>query len=400
MYRDENITTKVGLIPIAIILYYSVSPFLYLLRALYGDADITAIVLRTSQPVLMLLTTTVCIFQGKFKLNAYSFTLLLLGVYGLSMAVFQENKMTDFIAGYLHFMTGIILFIYFYNSHKGLNVDKFIRILSYAALACYSIVLALLYSLNLLFDAHIYLGLACQVLIIVFFYNFQTRRFFLCFLTLFLIIVSGKRGVFVALFAGIFIAFLTSIAQLEFKRSLKIFFGIAIVALLTLLVLPQTGEKLMDKYIFSENETIDDYSAGRWNEVISAYDGWSANLENMVLGSGFGFTYSYVHFFKNIADTEAYKNVHFSYLNPIIIFGVPVSSIYFMCIFFIFIRVFRNNEVSLNYMRISSITYLIYACFVFDLFDEPIFWMINGYLFNSDHVNSKFFARKTPKALR
>lgn len=390
MYKENNQTYGLNFIAKLIVLYYSISPFLYLLRTLSGDSDLTAIILRTSEPLLMLLTLYACFFQNKFKLNAYSFTLILLGLYGLSIAIVQENKLMGALAGYVHFMTGIILFIYFYGSKEGLNIDKFMRILSYSTLTCYSIVIAVMYGLYFLLGIHIYLGLACQILIIALFYNFRARRFLLSFFSLFLIIISGKRGVFVALLAGSTIAFLASMGRLHFTRSIKIFVVVAALISLVIVALPMASEKLLNKYTYNEKATVDDYSAGRWNEVISAYEWWSSNIENVVIGSGFGFTYTYIHSQRKMADTEDYKNVHFSYLNPLIIFGVPVTTAYFLCLFLIFIRIFRNPDHSLNYMRLSSLTYLIYACFVFDLFDEPIFWMINGLLFHSsNHVEGQ-----------
>ena len=365
-----------------IVIYYSISPFLYLLRTLSGDTGMTAILLRTSEPLLLLITFFACFLQSKFKLNAYSFTLFLIGLYGLSIAIVQENKIVDAIAGYAHFMTGIILFLYFYSSGKQLNIDKFMRMLSVSTLACNSIVLAFMYGMPYIVGFHIYLGLACQVLIMVFFYNFQKRRFFLCIFSLLLIIISGKRGVMVALFMGSIIATFFSLKTLNVRKVAKISVVFLLITTLIAFILPVTNEQLLQKYTYSEKETVDDYSAGRWNEVISAYEGWSSTLENIVIGSGFGFTYTYIHSFTKIADTEDYKNVHFSYLNPIIIFGVPVTIIYFTCLCLIFIKLFLVVNPSINYMKWASLTYLLYACFVFDLFDEPIFWMINGVLFS------------------
>ena len=387
MMSGQTTLNKMGFIAKLIVIYYGLSPFLYLLRTLYGDLNITSVLLRTFEPILLFMTIVTCFFQNKFKLNVYSFTLFLLGLYGLSIAMIQENKMIDILAGYTHFMTGFFLFIYFYADAEKLSIDKFMRVLGYVTLTSYSIVISIMYGLYYLLGIHIYLGLACQVLIMVFFYNFHNRKFFLCFFTLFLIVISGKRGVFVALFSGIIFAFLTSIGRLNFRRSIKIFFAIAAIASLVTLTLPMTSENLLNKYTYSEKATVDDYSAGRWNEIISAYDWWSSTLENIVIGSGFGFTYTYIHSHHKIADTEDYKNIHFSYLNPLIIFGVPVTVAYFICMSLIFVRIFRNREPAISYMKVASLTYLIYACFVFDLFDEPIFWMINGILFNNYNGN-------------
>jgi hypothetical protein len=102
----------------------------------------------------------------------------------------------------------------------------------------------------------------------------------------------------------------------------------------------------------------------------------------IVIGSGFGFTYTYVYAQTTIADVQDYKNVHFSYLNPPIIFGLPMSLIYYGCLFLMFLKVFRNTNPRFMFMKWACFTYIIYACFVFNLFDEPIFWMINGLLFN------------------
>lgn len=359
-----------------IILYYSVSPFLYLIRTLSGDTGISAVLLRVSQPILFFFTFLFCFLQNKFKLNTYSLILLLIGFYGLLIAIFQQNKTMDMLAGVLHFMTGIMVFIYFYNSNE-LNIDKFMRFLSYSALICYSLVIGFIYCLPWLFGFRIYLGLACQVLIIVFFYNVQKKNYFLSLLSVLLILISGKRGVFVALLLGFLISLLPLIKKLNIVNALQIMAFIAIGTSLVLFT-PISNEQLLHKYTFSEKTTVDDYSAGRFNEILSAYESWTSSLENIIIGSGFGFNYTYVHHASKIADTEDYKNIHFSYLNPLIILGVPIALIYYACLFFLFIKLFQN--VKLAHLKWASITYLIYACFVFNLFDEPIFWMINGLL--------------------
>lgn len=383
MYKSIPRREPHDFVAIVIIVYYSISPFLYLLRAFSGDSNLTAVILRSSQPILMLTTFGFCLLKNKFKLNPYSLTLILLGVYGLSIALIQGNKPIDFMGGYLHYMTGIIVWMYFYSNNQ-LNVDQFMRALSRYTLMSYSIVIAYMYGMTFL-GVPIYLGVACQVLIVVFFYNVQKRRFFLTICSLLLIFVSGKRGVFAALMIGSIVSLFFILKQLQFGKRLKVLFAIGLSAALLVAIFPYASERLVNKYLYTENKTVDDYSAGRWNEVISAYDAWTNNLETIIIGSGFGFTYTYVYSQSTIADVQDYKNVHFSYLNPPIIFGLPMSLIYYGCLLLLFIKLFRNPNRRFIFMKWACFTYIVYACFVFNLFDEPIFWMINGLLFNHRH---------------
>ena len=387
MYNSFVGKNEFSFIAKLVVLYYAISPFLYLLRTLSGDVGITSFILRFFEPFLLVSTLFSCFLQNRFKLNAYILTFFLLGFYGVIIAIVQDNRLVDIVAGYSHFMTGILLFIYFYSSGKNLNIDRFMMVLSYATLSCCLAVLGFMYCMPYILGFHIYLGLACQVLIMVFFYNLHKRRFFQCILSVLLIILSGKRGVLVALLIGYILSLIFLLHRAKLKNIVKLLFAFVLISSIVVLVLPVTSEQLIKKYTYNEQATVDDYSAGRWNEVTSAYEGWVNNVENVILGSGFGFTYTYIHFLTKLADTEDYKNVHFSYLNPIIIFGVPVATLYYICLGLLFIRLFRRVDPSISYLKWSSLTYLIYACFVFNLFDEPIFWMINGVLFSySDSV--------------
>jgi len=381
VYKEITRREPYDFVAITIILYYSISPFLYLVRAFLGDANVTAVILRSSEPILLLTTFSFCLLKNKFKLNHYSLTLLLVGFYGVLIAIIHGNKPIDFIGGYLHYMTGIIVWMYFYNSNDQMNVDKFMRALSYYTIISYTIVITYIYCMTFL-GVPIYLGVACQVLIVVFFYNIQKRRFFLSFCSLLLILISGKRGVFAALVIGSIVSLFFILKHLQFGKRVKVLFAIGLSVALLVAILPFANERLVNKYIYTENKTVDDYSAGRWNEIISAYDEWTSNLETVVIGSGFGFTYTYVYSQTTIADVHDYKNVHFSYLNPPIIFGLPMSLLYYGCLFLLFFKLFQNPNPQLLFMKWACFTYIIYACFVFNLFDEPIFWMINGLLFN------------------
>lgn len=380
MYKAIPRREPHDLVAIMIVIYYAVSPFLYLLRTFSGDSSITAVILRSSQPILMLTTLGVCLLKNRFRLNAYSLTLILLGVYGVLIALIHGNQWIDWMGGYLHYMTGIVVWMYFYSNHE-LNVDQFMRALSRYTLMSYFIVIVYMYTMNFL-EISIYLGVACQVLVVVFFYNIHKRRFFLTLCSLVLILASGKRGVFAALMIGSAISLFFIFRHLQFRKKLNVLFSIGLSVILLVAIFPYASERLVSKYVYTENKTVDDYSAGRWNEVISAYDAWANQLETMLVGSGFGFTYTYVHSQSNIADVQDYKNVHFSYLNPPIIFGLPMSFVYYVCLLLLFSKSFRNPEPRFLYMKWASLTYMIYACFVFNLFDEPIFWMMNGLLFN------------------
>ena len=373
-----------------IILYYFSTPFLYLFRTLSGDAGFGYFVLRISEPILLFSTLFVLVLQSKPKLNAYSLSFLFIGVYGFLVALLQKNHLIDIVAGYFHFMTGILLFIYFYNASQTVALDKFMRIFSIATMMSCSFVIGFMYCMPYVLGFHIYLGLACQALIMVFFYNFQKHRPVLWISSLLLIIFSGKRGVLVALVIGFIISCVFLLHKVNVKTILKSLMGGLILAAFFIVVLPSTSEQLISKYTYEDRGSVDEYSAGRLNEVISAYNTWAFDIEKVIIGSGFGFTYTYTHSQADQPDVEEYKNVHFSYINPVIIFGVPVSLIYFVALGLLLIRMLSSVAVEYSYLKWSCITYLIYASFVFNLFDEPIFWMINGILLGqSQRLNQR-----------
>jgi hypothetical protein len=380
VFKTAKTDGRLPLPLIFIIFFYASSPFLYLIRAILGDEGLVSVVLRSLQPLLILIFLGAIIKLNKPRIPWYWVILLFLGMYAAVVGLVSDNSPFDVLSGLSHFLTGILILTYIYLKRPFKYIDNFMQKLTIFSISSISIVIVIMYALPNFIGVNIYLGLACQVLLVIFFYNFQRKNLIYCILSLCLIIASGKRGVLVALVVGMIISFFPFFIRYHIKTTSKMFVIAFVSGAFLISLNPSLLEKVGEKFVYDESRTVNDYSSGRMVEASSAINYWTSDFTRIVAGAGFGFTYTYINKAPGALDVEGYKNVHFSYLNPLIIFGVAGASIYFSILLFILFKVIINKDSSLSYLKWSCISYFVYACFVFNLFNEPIFWMSLGFM--------------------
>ncbi|MGI1677496.1 MAG: O-antigen ligase family protein [Cellvibrionaceae bacterium] len=377
---------------ISIIVYYALSPFLYLVRTLVGDFGFSAIILRSLEPCLILVVFLSLLNLQKIKINIIIVSMILLGIYGIVVGFLNENKPVDVVSGMSHFYMGVLLCAYFYSVDTLSNMNRFMMLLSFYCIISISIVLFVMYTLPYWAGIQIYLGLACQILIIIFFYNVHQKKITISILTLLLILASGKRGVLVALFIAFAASFFPFFVKYHSKEMLKITSIIIIAASFVFFFNAPVLDKFLSKFSINNTSTLNSYSSGRINEISSAFNFFYNTNNNILLGKGFGFSYTYVNDDKNIPDVEGYRNIHFSYLNPLLIFGLPLAFFYYCILLLVFFKVSNFGLRGSIYLKWSVFSYFVYACFVFNLFNEPILWMCIGIVFRAKN----FLARSVP----
>lgn len=372
-----------------IIAFYFFSPFMYLIRVIFGDTLLGFILVRTMQP-LLIVVVLLALYFSRVRFDLYSSAAILFLIYGVVAGFVNENKLFDIVTGASHFLIGFLLYLYYRNKKiSECHLIKFLKITTYWCLISISFVISFLYVSEAVIGVNIYLGLASQVLIPLIFYAVYKKNSSLFIFILLLVVLSGKRGVLFAILLGFAFSFLPLFLSSYRKFLAKIILCIVIIFPTALIFGDNSFDILIRKFEINEKMTIDRYTSGRFAELKSAMDYWHSNNVRRLMGAGFGFTYTYMQENKALPDVDNYKNVHFSYFNPLIIFGFILGYIYLLLFFILLITVLirTTSKGSIRpLLKASIFSYAIYACFAFVLFNEPLLWMIMGFL-NSRNVN-------------
>lgn len=369
-----------------VIVFYSIVPFMYLLRGFLGDSGFVAVVLRIYQPVVI-------IFFGVFAIRAIFssaraplafYGMLVYLVYGLLIGFLNENKPYDIFSGGFYYVSGLLVYFYFLNS-RGTHYEVFFERLTVPVLISYTVAIALMYILPTLSGVNIYLGMASHILLLIYFRSFERKNVLRVGLVLALIILSGKRGVLLALIAVSMIYFYQIYCRNNIKFSIKLGLLLVSIGFVTVMALPESFNRLAAKFTVQQFVDTNRLSSGRLDEFDSAVSFWTMDRERFFIGSGFGFTYDYVSSNDVQEDVSDYKNVHFSYINPLISFGLILGLVYYLLFFTLFSKAYFSRRVP-NYLKYALASYLIYACFVFNIFNEIILWAILGIMYRSNRV--------------
>lgn len=375
--------TKLSIVEWAVVAFYFLSPFMYLVRVIFGDSLFGFVLLRAMQPLLTGVVLLALIFS-KVRFDLYSSAAVLFVIYGVVAGFANGNELFDVITGASHFLIGFLMYLYYRNSEMSeYRLIRFLKVITCWCLISTSFVIAILYISKIIIGIDIYLGLACQVMIPLSFYAIYRRSYFLFIFILLLVVLSGKRGVLLAIFLGFAFSFLPLLFSSYRNFLSKLLLCICILVPLALSFGENSFDSLIQKFEYDEQKSINHYSSGRFAEVKSAMDYWQSDNARLFLGAGFGFTYTYIQENKALADVGDYKNVHFSYLNPLIIFGFILGVMYLLLFsIVVFLSLLKvNSRGSIKpFLKMSIVAYAIYSCFAFVLFNEPLLWMLLGVL--------------------
>lgn len=363
--------------------FYSLSPYLYILRVLLPDSIITWIALRFLEPFMIIVLVFSLFYMKKIRFDLYSFMILPLLIYGIASAILWQNEGLKIVTGASHFIFGFVVYLYFKNQ-EDLTEKKFERFLFFLAilsLVSLTIVVSVMVFSEYVLGINVYLGLSCQVLIVAFYLFLYQNKNFLVILTIGIILLSGKRGVLVALLLSMFVYSFPFMVVYRLKEVvIAICFG-ATVLISIGSYNSEFIEKIGDKFTLEDTKSVNDFSSGRLNEALSAVDFFAKDNVRMLLGSGFGFKYIYRQEDKSLENVEDYGNVHFSPLNPLIIFGSVIAIIYFLILILLILKTLMSSNNGIRWpMKSALIGSLVYTIFVFNLFNEPILWALMGFL--------------------
>lgn len=368
----------------SVVLFYGVSVPIYLLRVVSRgeDSAVTWLLLRLPEPMVMV--AALCgLLMTRRRLDFYAIISIALLLYGLIVALLQKNLLSDIVAGCIHFATGLCLYLYYYNTALCWSrVRKILKTIAFVALIAFLPTVLLIEIIAKVIGVDIYLGLASQSVLATFVYGLASSSALLSGLSVVTIFLSGKRGVLVALALSLIVY--AGLAILRWRPTLVLKFlvlgGIGIFALLV--AEPDAFVAALEKFVPDDDISVNQYSSGRLVEAQSAIAYFLEQKDRIIFGAGFGF--KYIFFGDDVyGRQEDYKNVHLSIINPIIIFGLPAFIVYFLNLYvLVILAVSMPRRDIRTALQVLVVTLLIYSCFVFNLFNEPLLWLSLGLLRN------------------
>ncbi|MFD0673667.1 O-antigen ligase family protein [Cohnella sp. GCM10027633] len=380
----------------AVIAFYAVAPFLYLLKPMQGSTAVS-VLLRMMEPLLIVIAGGILLVQivrsGKIKIDIYIVIFLFLMMYGFFTGIFMGNEISSVFSGFSHLLAGILL--YWYNKNCNLeqgDIEYFVvKLIKYAVYAN-TIVILLMYAVNKLIGPTYYIGLDASIYLLALYWWLDRKKLLMMPFVLAMIFLSGKRGVLVVSMFGYWLSWLT----LSVSRA-RLYVKLILVGIVLLIGLQVSGVDLSQTKAYQKIEairslSIAEYSSERIAEVKSAWKGWVESPTEVLFGSGLGFSYTFYYDDPKITPEENYHNIHFSPLNVLVIWGLPLSIVAFLLLAYQMWRI-RGRFTGLDgVMRLTAYSYFLYSIFVFNLFNEPVLWTFVGLLLNP--ASRKEFVRR------
>lgn len=375
-----------------IIIFYGITPFIYFLRPLEEISVIAKISLRILEPLLIMITSAAIYIkilnEKSFKVDWYFSIMILMTFYAFLIGLIMGNEIRYVLSGISHILAGLLTYWFFkHYYHNEQLIKKFINKVIIVSLIANSFAIGFMYLSNKILGTSYYIGLDSSVLLLGLFWALNNKNLLNILLFLGLIFISGKRGVLVSGILTMGIAFLTSPVY-RLGITMRLFF----IGFVSLMAVPLLGIDLLEiqsvKKIFQFTDfDLNYYSAGRIEEIFSAFIDWAKKPIEILVGSGLGFSFTYVYFDSNMTVPDSH-NVHFSPMNILIIWGFPIS-IMIYCLFMYLIYSVMGTLKGINgTIRLTVISLFIYSMFVFNIFNEPLLWALIGILASGNYEDS------------
>ena len=373
--------SRLNIVHYAVIFFYSISPLLYFLRTWEKGSFIVSVLLRSIEPLLIMITAIAILYHGFFRVNKYIIVMLIVTGYAVSVGLIMGNEARYVLGGLSHVLAGLLLFWYMRcHNHSEELLERFLKTTIKVTIYFFAISIIVLLKSKEILGVSLYIGLASQVLLLAVFWAFQYRASWSLLASLGLIFMSGKRGVIVAAAFGMLI--MTGASLIKRGKTILKLGSIGLVALLLLnLIGVNVVQSRSVKKVISFTETgLTEYSSGRLDEIKSALGEWKSQPLKVVFGSGFGFSYTYIYSDEQFPDVPNYHNVHFSPLNVLIIWGVPLSLFILICFTGMLWKIRGPLVGPGGVARVTVYALVFYSFFVFNIFNEPLLWTLVGML--------------------
>lgn len=383
MHRQDPLEKPdTGLIGLLIAAYYIISPLLYLLRIAVGDVGIASVLLRLLSPLLVG-TILFNILVKRWRIDRFALVVLLIYGYGFCAGLLRGYHPLDVFSSAIHYFQGIFVYIWVLNKPNVLGVfATFLKRIVKIYVPIAILIIFGIYLSNALLGASFYLGLATQALIPVYFWSVSRLKVFWPFMVLATVFFSGKRSVLFAILIGLTALLGRDLTRLRIKKSLLVGMMVVLGAVMGVLVFGATVfERLLKKYApTGDNFDFDTFSSGRVLETLLAFREWIYSPVQQIFGVGFGNTYL-VFSDENPFIFSEINNIHLSYGNSLLVFGIPLMVLLHGAILYQAgraIAAFNDCKGAVDLQGYTLVSYFGLAFFALVLYADPIFWMLLG----------------------
>lgn len=255
-----------------------------------------------------------------------------------------------------------------------------------------------LYILSPLLGLRTYAGLGSQALLLPLIYYYFKRRKWRTLFSLLLIFLSGKRGVFLVSLVVIFLSFLLRKSSKKTRLNSKAIIIAMMVSLFIItcliIVFANIIEEFsksnlpifIEKYVYSlsvhDIEDLYSISSGRLSQIQAVLEEIKTDPARILLfGEGHGAAIEFrVQVGERTFFFDSFKNIHFSPIRLILIYGAFWTSVIYVYLSIVGIKsilLFKKTRKYIDMViGIFIIAFLIYTFFVYEILQEPLFWLI------------------------
>lgn len=376
-----------------IFVFYGIGPLLNLPRLL-RIPSLTMLWLPTvyAAPVLFASLSLVYVLQKRrWVLDGYAVLIALIGLFGLAIGLIRGHEARYLVSDFGHMVFVVSVYIAFLNMRlKDSTLECLVRKLTALITGAYCLALGFIYVVAIPCGWGLYLGLGSEPLLLSAAFYYRTKRFSRLLLVIGLIVLSGKRGVLIALVGMLVVMWCMKHA----RRFSKVVFRATIVWILVMgvflgvlfVVYPYMGsnpasKKWLTLVPWSPQFDLYKGSSGRLTEIVAAAREFATIPLAGFAGAGSGFLYPVEEW-----GVERRHNVHFSPMSVLSVYGWPATILFFGMLLHLLSRIYGARPKVIDKRIVWDTLFgcaaglLIYTLFVFELLAEPLLWVSIGLL--------------------
>jgi hypothetical protein len=352
--------------------------------------------------VVAMLASWICIrlviTPSRIRFDLLSLLMLSLFIYGtwlglLNVATQPNYGWRQFISHFFIGFGSLIVYLGFLNWRPPANwFSEFIERTSPWILITFILALLPVY-LVFLPLGDFYLGFSSDALILPFALFLLKRRYLLALLTLFVVLLSGKRGVLLALIALIpFFVFFRSRSLLQFAKastwSILALVSLVGVAAAVAHYLPEQLGQAVDKInlLFTladehAEHAVDIATSGRSIEIVAGLE-FLDQTQSWWKGLGYGFGFEVSNVSGEFFQIQHY--VHFTPMNYLLQYGLVLAVTFYVLLFGMLVRATfiarRTGFFVLQWVTLVCWGNVIVSMTAYSVGSDPTYWMMIGIL--------------------
>lgn len=370
-----------------------VSPLVHMLKVARLGFDPSAFVFYAGFPLVVLLT----IFGGLFEPNNTSkrpplfiALVLFMTLWAALMTFVHQGVFTD-IGGNILRLLLVFSFVFFLTNAGELYTRFMNARLAWVAKASLvtSFVATLIMHLAALVGFVVYFGLQTTAAFVSLGYALVYQRLWLVLLSLVPLLGAGKRGTMMGAVVLLFLYFAVAAGRIRLHRVVSmatVIFGLLAI-LFIFQLLPEAILARVNFLFAPDDFDVNMITSGRITEVTAALDKLNATPLAWLTGFGFGSTIEITGSYGslNISGSLQESTVHFSPLGMVMIFGLPLTAVFYSVLFYymvLFFRYCRAGWVSREFvvLYLVFVAEFVFSFTAFTLLQSTLMWLAFAYL--------------------